>query len=170
MSTADSNLIANSDAVPPVMNDVNRQGGRVRTVNDAFELATTDIQTNDIVRLVRLPVNAHILSIQIANDDLDSNGTPTLVADVGLYDPSDDTAVDDDCFATAITQLQSATGWGTELVSEADDIADFGKTLWEVAGQTSDPGGEYDLCLTFDTGAATGAAGTLAFKVEYVVD
>lgn len=169
MSTADSNLVANLDASPPVMNEVGLQGGRERVVQDDFEVATTDLDAADIIRLARLPSNARITELLIANDDLDANGTPTLDMDLGLYDADDDSVLDDDCFAVADTQLQAASGFVDHRFN-ALGIDTVGQKLWEIAGLTEDPGGEMDIAITTDTGAATAAAGTIAFIIRYVID
>ena len=173
VNTSDSNLVANADASPPVMNPVGKQGGRVRIIQDNFEVAAEDVtDIGDIIRLARVPVNARIHSIQIANDDLDS-GAGALAADLGIYDPNNGNAVKDaDAFASAIGQLAAATAFGTELRWESgvNGIDTLGKKLWELAGDSEDPGGEYDIALTLTAGASTPAAGTIAFIILYVVD
>lgn len=168
MTTLDSNLVTNHQATPKVMNPVRKQHGRVRIAQDNFEVATGDLDASDIIMLAAIPTLASITSIRLAADDLDSNGTPTLAFHVGLYD-EDEVVVDADCYATAITLGQAATAH-TEYRFEVADITTTGQRLWEDGGVTSDPGGLYYLALTVSTAAATAAAGTLSFIVEYVVD
>ena len=115
--------------------------------------------------LAPIPTNASISSIKLFNDDLDS-GT-TMTTDVGLYDTAI-AAVDDDAYASAITDLRDAVKTGTEVAFEARDINTMGQKVWQDAGQSSDPGGYYYVALTFD--AAGDTAGDLSFIIEYTVD
>lgn len=168
MTTLDSNLITNFEASPQVMNPVYKLHGRKRVAMDSFEVATTDLDAADIIHLCPIPTGAAVTSIKLASDDLDSNGTPTLAFDVGLYE-SDGTVVDIDYYATAITLGQAATAL-TEYMQEVRNIDDIGQRVWEDGAQTADPGGFYYISLTVQTAAATAAAGTLAFIIEYVLD
>jgi hypothetical protein len=43
----------------------------------------------------------------------------------------------------------------------------IGKRLWEVLGESSDPAIQYDICLRLTAAAATGAAGTMSFVIQY---
>jgi hypothetical protein len=81
----------------------------------------------------------------------------------------DGTAKDADFYATDITLGQAATAF-TEYRFEAADINTTGSRVWEDAGDSSDPGGQYYLSLTVSTAPATAVAGDLAFIVQYVVD
>jgi len=166
MTTKDSNIITDFESTPQKYTDQLRVKGNVVRDMDAFELATTDLDASDIVHLTVLPANAVVHRIALMSDDLDTNGTPTLVADVGLY-TTGGTAKDDDAFASAVTTLQAATTTWQEVQNEALDIASLNKKVYEHAGDSDDSEGEYYLSLTFDTGSATAAAGTLAFLVEY---
>ena len=168
MSTANSNLMANILASPKVHNPVGKSGGRERVVMDNFEVLAADVANGDIINLCRLPSNVRITSLQIGNDELDSNGTPTVTFDVGGYDP-DGTDLNSDAFVTSSTQLQSAAAL-TELLYETLTIADTGKYLWEMLGLTADPGGMIDISITIDAANATAAAGTIAFVIKYVLD
>jgi hypothetical protein len=66
--------------------------------------------------LAPVPTNASITSIKLFNDDLDSGTTNTC--DVGIYN-TDAVAVDDDAYASAITDLRAAVTTGTEVAFEA---------------------------------------------------
>lgn len=160
-ATTKSTQVTNADAKPVTASDT-KMGGNLRVWMETKELATTEIDdVGDIVRMIRIPTNCKPTSLRIYADDLDSNGTPTLAYDVGVYRSNDGAAVDVDCFATATTVGQSAvTTSPSESLVEAMDIAKIGKYAWEIAGETSDPGGFYDVAITITTAAATGAAGT----------
>lgn len=160
--------------------------GEKKVQIDQVALAATDIDnTNDQVMMCPIPTNAVITSIKLLSDDLDSNGTPTLAWDVGLYYTGIGTGqknrtsgdlVDVDCFATAITVGQAASSdvtnvgkVGYEVRFEAADIITISQEAWEVAGLTSDPGGLFYIGLDITTAAATGAAGDLVMIVEYLI-
>lgn len=144
-------------------------GGRVRVAMALFDdLATTDLEAADILKICPLPSNARLISIQMSNTDLDGSGSPALDYFLGLYD-QDGNALDNDVFVNQGTQLQAAAS-NSELLPPVDLDADFGKRVWEQADLTEDPRSFIDLCLTIDTVAATPAAGDIAFTVLYVVD
>ena len=146
---------------------------------DSIEVATTSIdEVGDIILLCKIPSNCIIDGIYLKNDDLDSNGTPTLAADIGLYysgkqnkiggvikDSGD--VIDADCFATADISLQAAKTTWTEVTNEVLDIANYDKEAWEVGGLASDPGGIFYLGLTLTAVSATPVAGTIVAKIEY---
>jgi hypothetical protein len=67
-------------------------------------------------------------SIKLFNDDLDSGSTSTT--DVGLYSTAI-AAVDDDAYASAITDLRGAVTVGTEVAFEARNINTLGQRVWE---------------------------------------
>lgn len=162
MSTTKTDIVTNFEA--NVTTASGRIEGRKRTINGTIALESTDLGAADIVLLAPLPTAARVVSIKLYSDDLDSGSTNTC--DVGLY-RLDGTAKDDDCYASAITTLRSAGSTGTEVAFEARDINKMGQQVWQDAGDTSDPGGQYYLALTFD--AAGNQAGDLSFKVEYIV-
>jgi len=144
-------------------------GGRVRVAMCLFDdLATTDLEAADILKICPLPSNARLISIQMSNSDLDGSGSPALDYHLGLYD-QDGNALDNDVFVNQGTELQGPAS-NSELLPPVDLDADFGKRVWEQADLTEDPRSFIDLCLTIDTVAATPAAGDIAFTVLYVVD
>lgn len=158
--TTSSNLITNSDATPAVMNDVGVAGGRMRVCADNFESGA--LATGNTVALCRLPVNARVYSIKMSNDDL---GT-TVPADLGIYTTAA-VAKDIDAFASAVALGTAASD--VELRYEAANISTNGDKLWELAGDTSNPGGEYDIAFTAGT-VSGGATGTISFQVYYTID
>ena len=175
MGTKKSTVIANSELSPQVMNIAGTHGGRVRVLMDSFELATGDIDDDDIILLDRIPTSAVITGLWIMNDDMDSGGTPTLATDVGVYDTDSSVTVKDrNAFTSAVTTLQAATATWTDLLAEAGAtaLAFIGGQLWEWAGDASKPDldTEYFIALTIETVAQTAVAGTLAYKIEYVLD
>ena len=165
MANVNTDIVTNFVATPSVKNDSQQLHGVKRIAQGTIALAAGDLSASDTVMLAPVPTNASISSIKLFNDDLDS-GT-TMTTDVGLYTTAI-AAVDDDAYASAITDLRGAVTTGTEVAFEARNINKCGQKVWEDAGQSSDPGGYYYVALTFD--AAGDTAGDLSFVIEYTVD
>lgn len=156
---------------------LDKKHGIKKVMIDEIELVAEDVgDIGDIILLAPVPSNAVITSIKLFNDDLDSNGSPALAANVGLYYSgngngtgiSSGDVVDADCFATAITTLQSANVSGVDVRFEDGDIDNIDQEAWAVGGLSSDPGGYLYIGLTLTTAAATGAAGGIKCIVEYI--
>lgn len=169
MGTKYSNLLADINATPRELLHAGVQSGKVRRYQGTVALVAADLDANDIIMLARVPSDLRISHIWLFNDDLDSNGTPTLASDVGLYD-LDEAVVDADAYASAIATLQSANTAGVNVAFEARDINAMGQAVWKDAGKTEDPGGEFLIGLTLTTGAATAAAGDVSFVIEGTLD
>tara|TARA_R100001460_G_scaffold33548_1_gene65603 strand:- start:272 stop:769 length:498 start_codon:yes stop_codon:yes gene_type:complete len=165
MANVNTDLITNFEATPQVKNAAHELHGVKRVAQGTIALAAGDLSASDTVMLAPIPTNASITSIKLFNDDLDSGSTNTT--DVGIYTTAG-VAVDDDAYASAITDLRGAVTTGTEVAFEARNINAMGKQVWEDAGQSSDPGGYYYIGLTFD--AAGDTAGDLSFIIEYIVN
>jgi hypothetical protein len=168
MTTKDSDLVTNYQATPPVANPAHQLGGVKRVAQGTLELATTDLDNNDIVMLAPVPSNASITSIQIATDDLDTASPAALAWNIGLYD-KDETVIDEDCYATAATAGQAAQAF-TEYRWEVADINTTGQQVWEDGGLSADSGEMVYVALTASAAAGTPAAGTLSYKIEFVVN
>ena len=168
MANVNQTLASNFVADPPVFSPVHQLHGSMRVACGTIALAAGDLSASDTVMLAPIPTNAAIVSIVLYNDDLDSGTTNTC--DVGLFTSDGNvTAKDDDCYASAITDLRGAVGGvGTDVTFEARNINLLGQRVWEDAGQSSDPGGYLFIGLLFD--AAGDTAGDLSFVIEYVVD
>ena len=165
MANVNTDIVTNFVAVPQVKNSSQQLHGVKRIAQGTIALAAGDLSAGDTVMLTPVPTNASISSIKLFNDDLDSGTTNT--ADVGLWTTAI-AAVDDDAYASAITDLRGAVTTGTEVAFEARNINTMGQKVWEDAGQSSDPGGYYYVGIIFD--AAGDTAGDLSFVIEYTVD
>ncbi len=169
MTTKNSTLVSNFEASPQVANSVHQSGGRMRVLQGSVALAATDIDNDDVIMLAPIPVGASVTSIQIAADDLDSGGSPSLAFNVGLYQ-TDGTVKDEDCYASAVTLGQAATAF-TEVAFEARGIEKCGQQVFEDAGDTSRPDDQLFLIgATVSAAAATAAAGDMSFIITYVHD
>lgn len=180
MTTKKSVQVANIDAVPSKLNKASAEG-KIRVWQDTVALLTTDIDAADIIQMAELPSNAKVLSIKIFNDDLDTNGTPTLAYNLGIYngdvafsdgatDYAAQAVIDADAYAAAETDLQAANTAGAEKRFNTLDINTAGNYLWEDAGLSADPVRKLRICLTISTGAATAAAGDVTMQVLYMVE
>lgn len=185
IGTKKSDFITNIETSP-----ITRQenfGGILKVAIDEVEVATTNIDDiGDIIMIGAVPSNAKIMSIKLFSDDLDSNGTPTLASNVGLYYlknnkvsgvmKSSGDVLDVDCFATAVTVGQAATAdvtsvgkVGYEVRFEAADIDTIDKAAWEIGGLTEDCGGWLAIALTLTAAAATAVAGGIKVVVQYYI-
>lgn len=171
MANQSSQVITDLDATPIVKVNQQEIGGRKRVATAV--LSMTSGAASDVKRFVRIPSRALVLKVELANEDLDSNGVPTLAADVGLYrTAADGGAVQNAAFfASAITQLQAAQLALQDVTYESNvvTIGNRAKPLWEQLGLSADPGVEYDVALTYTAGAATHANGIVLMRVEYVL-
>lgn len=113
-------------------------------------------------QIARLPTNArlHPQSV-IGLDDLASSGSPTL--DIGIFNMSG-VSDDDDAINDGIDAATASTS--TPMIK---DVADWGLMLWEIMGETTDPGGLCDVFVTIKD-AATNTGGTLSASVVFSVD
>lgn len=163
MTTYKGTHITDFDSTPPDVVNARLHGGVVKIAKDAFEIADTG--NADSVILFRLPIDAVVHRVYFACDDLTS-GT----VDIGTYKKNADgtyTAVDDDCFASAIALGSGAVAL-TDVTYEAGAalIADALQPLWERSNLSARPAyGDLYIALTTDTG--TGATGTVYVEVQY---
>jgi hypothetical protein len=65
-----------------------RAGTDITAVFETYSLSAA-LALNDVIQMVKIPAGATVLDLTIACDDLDSNGTPTIVLDVGDGDDTD---------------------------------------------------------------------------------
>jgi hypothetical protein len=111
-------------------------------------------------KMALVPSNARIsVQSRIITDDLASSGSPTV--DVGV---SGDQITDD---PDAIGAGFDVTG--TVNASIFSEHANAGKYLWELAGESSDPGGQIWIQFEIDD-AATNTGGTMTLSLVYWID
>jgi|SRR5690348_412626 len=170
-----SGLITDINAVPAVKHDPYDFGGVAREVVGVLTLTAAQVTAaaaGDQWAMVRVPTQARPTGVFLTSDKLDSNASPTLKVDLGLYTPSSSagpgTAVSATLWLSAATTFQAAVlGVDQSLSIVASKQA---QRFWELAGASSDPGGFYDICFQVTAAAATGAAGSVALVVDYVID
>ena len=159
MTTKNTDLVANFEATPQVANSAAELAGVLRTAHGSVELAAGDSTDNDIVMLAPIPSNAAVPTLFVGSDTF--GGSCTF--NVGIYQ-ADGTVKDEDVFATSVADAAALT----DVRYEAADLNTGSKKLWELAGDSEDPGGYYYVAITFN--ATGGTAGTLNWNISYVVD
>ena len=159
MTTKNTDLVANFEATPQVANSAAELAGVLRTAHGSVELAAGDSTDNDIVMLAPIPSNASVPTLFVGSDTF--GGSCTF--NVGVY-KTDGTVKDEDVFASAVADA----GAMADVRYEAADLNTGSKKLWELAGDSEDPGGYYYVAITFS--ATGGTAGTLNWNISYVVD
>ena len=103
------------------------------------------------VKMCRIPANARLSSqSRIYWDDLSTTGSPTL--DVGLASVDANITSDPDALTDGL-DAATATITGAPLLKV---IADSGKPAWEIAGASTDPGGELDVYVSVKDAATAG--------------
>lgn len=137
-------------------------GGVVKYAGDGFELA--DTANGDSAIVLKLPVDANLISVKFACDDLGTGGT----ADIGFYTRGSDgtyTAVDADALANNINVNTAAVAL-TEYRYSVKGIETQGQNAYTLAGLSARP--DYTdiyLAITTDTGTTT--AGSVLLEVLY---
>ena len=179
MATSKTTLVSNLDSVPMVMNEIGEAGGRVRAaIGNVSWVGGTLTSAGDFMRLARLPSNARIVDATFFNDTLD--GGTAIVMDLGLAPIDSDASTSThtlatDCISDGATGFQTATlgdaASGVDMTCVvAADIPNYGKKLHTLAGDTTDPGGHYDVVLVAETPAGSDQTGNVAFRILYTVD
>jgi hypothetical protein len=159
MTTKNTDLVANFEATPQVANNAAELHGVLRTAHGTVELAAGDSTDNDIVMLAPIPSNAAVTQLFVGASELGGSCT----YNVGIY-KTDGTVKDEDVFATAV-DVPAALA---DLRFEVADLNTGSKKLWELAGDSTDPGGYYYIAVTFS--ATGGTAETMNWNISYVVN
>ena len=159
MGTKNTDLVANFEATPQVKNNAAELHGVLRTAHGTVELASGDSDDNDIVMLAPIPSNAAVPSLFIGSDTL--GGSCTF--NVGIY-TTDGTVKDEDVFASTVADAAAMA----DVRFEAANIDTASKKMYELAGDTTDPGGHYYIAATMAADGQT--AGTMSWNISYVVN
>ena len=159
MTTRNTDLVANLLASPQVLNDAAELNGVLRVAAGTAELLAGDSTDNDVVLLAPISSKASISQLFVGSDTF--GGSCTF--NVGVHN-FDGTVADEDCFATAVADAAAMT----DVRYEVATINTTGQKLWEIAGLSSDPGGNLYVSITFH--ATGGTAGTLSWNISYAVN
>ena len=159
MGTANSTLVSNFEATPQVLNNSANLHGVLRVAQGTIVVAAGDSDDNDIVMLAPIPSKAAVPSLFIGSDTL--GGSCTF--NVGIY-TSAGVVKDEDVFASLVAD---AAGMA-DVRFEAANIDTAGKKMYELAGDSTDPGGYYYIAATMAADGQT--AGTMSWNISYVVN
>lgn len=122
-------------------------GGQLCVLDVSHEISAAELQLADKIVFGRVPAGAVYVGGHLATDDLDSNGTPTLVLDVG-----DDDDADGLLDGSTTGQAAAVTQFNGAFITNAKKTA-----------------AEKNIILTVATAAATAAAGTVRLVLFYYV-
>ena len=159
MGTKNTDLVTNFEATPPTLNDVAELQGRLRIAQGTGELAAGDSDDDDVVMLAPIASNATVPHLYIGSDTF--GGSCTF--NVGIYTTAG-VVKDEDVFATAVADAAALA----DVRHEVANIDTCGKKMYELAGDSTDPGGFYYVAATMS--AAGGTIGTMSFIIHYVID
>lgn len=139
-------------------------GGKLMCVAFSAAVAAAD-EDGSVYKLAKLPANAIPVKCEIVADAI-ASGTDY---DLGLYDEKGTTVKDKDVFAQTIDFSSGfAIGSATNGLKTGPSIANIGKRIWELAGDTvNTKEAGYVLALTANTVGS--AAGNIAGFFYYLV-
>lgn len=165
--TTKADLVTNLDATPKVMNPLYIMGGVLREQVGTVEIAAGDDNGSKYI-LGRVHSSWRLSEVTLFNDAITS-GTDF---DLGFYRTSEDggAAVDANALSDAVS-LASASLTGVQHLFEtgsAVGVEDIEQRVWEMAGQSSDPGVWYDVVL--NSTANGSGAGTVSARIRYVAN
>lgn len=124
-------------------------GTEVVAQRDAVALVDADLDANDAGAVTILPAGCELVGITYDSDDLDTNGTPTIVASVGIMNAGNSDL--DTVLASGITASQGGTA--VHLVTP---------TMLRLAASAHDR----KIGIKFTAAAATKAAGTVGLTLH----
>jgi len=149
-----------------------RSGARQRVSSGR---ATIEIPVAaDVLLIVDVPTNAVLLGDDALRIAFDSFGAITTTGDIGFVDSTTGADVGSGTssqFFTAANVFSTAQAdLGVETIgTPAGEVDIVGLPLWNLLGETSDPGGSYALAITW-AAVTTGASGELVWRLEYAID
>lgn len=164
MATILSNLLTNTIANNVELNvSGNRRSNHDR---DSIALTTGNLALNNVIALGFIKANDILASINVVNSAaLDSNGTPTLTVDFGLYTMSDTgalTVVNATVFGSGNTQLRAANAT-TPASVYTPTAANYAKRVQDLISDTSPK--TYVIGMKISAAAATAGAAQFAFQI-----
>lgn len=132
------------------------------TVKATVALTAAQVAATNVVQFFKLPAGCVPTGYRISNDDLDSNGTPTVTADLGILDSA----------GTAISTATADGGakWlsaSTALQAAALTLHTASRTAFDVVNAVTATASERTVAIVLPAGAATGAAGNIMMEMTY---
>lgn len=154
-----SDVITNILATPKVNSSPENQG-KLREAESLTTTTGTTTTSGSTYLAIRLPAFAVLKYGSIQGQ----TGIDLPDVDVGVRQVKSPNTTDDDAFATGL----DIDDTGDHVFLGANGDQDTTKKLWEWAGLTEAPDGEFDILVSLDADAV--AAGTFKTIVRYVVE
>lgn len=166
-----STPITNLDAQPPAINTAGEGGPAPLKSATASAVGVASSSINATYQFVRVPSNAKIKEIMF-----ESATQAAGAGDIGLYYATDGlggkptsllaaNAINQSFFASAVSLAPAA--YGSVLNESGSYTVDKrNQPLWQAAGLSADPGGNFDIVLTLTTAITTGT-GLMGMTVTY---
>lgn len=175
MANNDSTTVTNLEATPAVLGDSSQLYGKMRVMEETFEIAAAD-NDGDTYTFFPVPLDARIVDVEIVNDAI-TGGTDY---DFGFYKITDNdlgAAIDADIMADGVDVTSARWSWSSVLFSgtSAKDQGAVADKLWadlgydDLAAARLAAGGNqvYFVCTANTVGTA---AGTLSIKMTLAVE
>ena len=189
-----SRLFSDSDtatsATERFVTSVNKNHGRIRVKSMEFKVAasTWDVagDPRDTIKMGTFRSSDCIHALFLTSDDIDTNGSPTAAAHIGLakeahtFDLETSAGIHSDRDLIASGVLVGAAVAHTDVLGESGTVTPAlrGRPLWELAAAgtirddagvalTKDPAIEYALIIAPSAVQATAAAGTIKLTAFY---
>lgn len=178
-STVQFAAVSDTTAQPATIQGRGLAGCPAKVIKVTGLVATTSTDDiGDIVLLTPIPWNAKIHSIRLFNAAMDTNGSPLLTVDVGVYTIDRNGTVAEAvastsrvAYATDSTALRAASTTGTEVAFITRGIDKINNTVLDDAGLTAVPIGKQAVLALYVTAvAATGVSSAkLTVMVAYTM-
>lgn len=141
---------------------VDFKGANVRATPVAFT-STAFLTTADRVLLQRLPSNARLTDVGKITYGAFTGASVNIGLVHSKMTPAEVTAA-----AAKLWAAQSIAAAGSRSAMVSVPLADLNKRLWQLAGLTKDPGGEFDIVMVPTVNATANAS--LAGDITYITD
>lgn len=161
-----STPITNADATPVVLNNSRVADGVMREAVGTKQVSAS-ASIGSTYRLCRIPSNARVSQVVLANDAFDTTGA----GDIGLYKTAADggAVVNAGFFASAVAMTAASGGTDVTHESLVFGVEKAEKPLWEALGLSADPMIQYDVVITLTTANGAAATPDVTLKVRYAV-
>lgn len=125
-------------------------GGEVVASRAEIDLVAADLDANDAGSVVILPAGCVPVGVVYDSDDLDTNGTPTITAQIGVMNAGDN---------------DLATVWASSITASRDGSAVH--IVTPVMARVTPTGADRKVGVKFTAASATKAAGKVGLTLLY---
>jgi hypothetical protein len=168
-----STIITNLDASPAVIPTAGEGGPAPLKFVDGYATAVAASSVDATYQICRVPSNAKIKSMI-----LESEAQGAGAFDIGVYYATDGiggkpvallaaAAISRALFGSAVSLASLVTPIDVVNESTTYSLDKRNQPLWQAAGLSSDPGGNFDIVMTVTTTAVTTGTGKMGLKVLY---